>query len=236
MKIGVISDVHFDQTAAPALAARRSDVADVLFLRAVHRLNRMVLPDVTLLLGDLIDCGDTPAAREHLEHLREIADLIEGPLIVIPGNHDGDPETFYSVFEKPPAVRDVNDVRFAPFVDPEEPGYNARRTPRDLARMAEARAGFSGPIASVQHVPLFPPGASECPFHYTNADEVIATMRCHGIALAISGHYHPGMDLVRTEGLSFLAAPALCEAPFRFLEIDLLGEDIRVRDHALSTA
>lgn len=233
IRIAVIADVHFDKTETPENPARRGDVADILLLRAVHRLNRMVRPDVTLVLGDLIDAGGTPAAREYLEHIRRITDLIESPTLFVPGNHDGDPEVFYSIFERPPDTLDIKNVRFVPFADPEEPGYNARRTQRDLERMAAASAGFDGPIVSVQHVPLFPPGSSACPFNYTNAHDVIAAMQRHGIRLAISGHYHAGMDLIHADGMNFAAAPALCETPFRFLEIALDEEEIRIRNHAL---
>lgn len=233
VRTAVIADIHFDGADAPMLPERSGDIADMLLLRAVHRLNRFIRPDVTLVLGDLIDQGGTAAGIAYLERLRPILDLIEGPVIVIPGNHDGDPETFYSVLGRAPDVCDVNGVRFVPFVEPGDPDYNARRTPRDIERMAEARSGFTGPIVSAQHVPLFPPGASECPFNYTNADAVIASMQRHGIGLAISGHYHAGMDLVRAEGLNFVAAPALCESPFRFLEIGFDGDDVDVVEHAL---
>ena len=40
--------------------------------------------------------------------------------------------------------------------------------------MDHARAGFDGPIVSLQHVPLFAPCTSESPYGYTNAREVWA--------------------------------------------------------------
>jgi histidinol phosphatase-like PHP family hydrolase len=233
VSIAVISDLHFVEDGDTAGGARCGDIADILFLRAVHRFNRMIRPDVTVLLGDLLNDGDAPAAPGLLARMRNIADLVAGPVIAIPGNHDGSPDAFYSAFDRPGPFVDIEGVRFLPFVDPEEPGYNARRTRRDLDRMAEARAGFGGPIVALQHVPIFPPGASYCPYNYTNADEVIAAMGANGIGLAISGHYHAGMDLIRSDGVGFLAAPAASERPFGFLEVVLDGDDIRARTHAL---
>lgn len=231
VKIAVIADTHSDNDTA--ISGRRVEIADILFLRAVHRLNRMIKPDVTLVLGDLIDRGGGPGAAEQLQRMGEIVDLLKSPTIAIPGNHDGDPDEFYRFFERPGDFIDIKGIRFVPFLDPEEPGYNARRTPSDLERMARARTGFDGSIISVQHVPLFPPGMSNCPYNFTNVDEVIQIMRKHGICLAVSGHFHPGMDLIRSEGMGFVAAPALCESPFAFLEIAIEGENIEVLRHEL---
>ena len=231
--IAVISDLHFVEDEPEACGTRRGHIADILFLRAVHRFNRMICPDVVVLLGDVLNDGDAPSAPGPLGRMRDIADLVVSPVIAMPGNHDGNPDAFYSVFDRPEPSVDVEGVRFLPFVDPEEPGYNARRTRRDLERMTESRAGFDGPIVALQHVPIFPPGASDCPYNYTNADEVIAAMRDNGIGLAISGHYHAGIELIRDEGVSFLTAPAACEQPFRFLEVVLDGDDVHIRTHAL---
>ena len=233
IRIAVIADVHFDDAPPRDSSSCRTTIADVLLLRAVHRLNRMIRPDVTLLLGDLIDKGDISPGKAHFEYLHTVVQQVVSPVIAIPGNHDGDPEMFYSFFGKPRETLDIKGVRFVTFVDLKEPGYNARRTKEDLDRMAAARCGFDGPIVSVQHVPLFPPGAADCPYNYTNAEAIIEAMRRHGIVLAISGHYHDGMELMRGEGTGFVAAPALCKPPFRFLEIEMEGENIRVREHAL---
>ena len=230
LRIAVIADTHF---AAAGQSERRGDLADVLLLRAVHRLNRWLKPDVTLLLGDLLDDGNAPGAADRLCVLRTLTGKLRSPVIAVPGNHDGAPDAFSRVFDRPRDFIDVAGVRFVAFVDPEEPHWNARRTERDLARMAAARHGFDGPIVAVQHVPLFPPGASDCPYNYTNASDVVAAMRAHGIRLAVSGHYHRGMDVVRDGDLRFVAAPALCEAPFQFLMIEFDGEEAVATRHRL---
>ena len=230
IRIAALSDTHFAD--APAQTGRRSDISDILLLRAAHRLNRFIKPDVTLILGDVINDGRAATARECLRRMRAVVDVLESPVIVIPGNHDGDPDAFYKVFDRPPVHVDVKGVRFVWFLDPEEPNWNARRTTADIERMAAARAGHDGPIVALQHVPVFPPGCGGA-FNYTNAEEVIAAMRVNGIGLAISGHDHQGMDLVRSGSLGFLAAPALCEAEFSFLEITVDGDRIDVRRHDL---
>jgi 3',5'-cyclic AMP phosphodiesterase CpdA len=231
VRIAAIADTHFCYRSEDPDS--RGDIADMLLMRTAATVNRVVKPHVTLVLGDVIADGEAADAAECLHRMCEMVQLIESPTIVVPGNHDGSVEAFYEVFARPPEFVDVEGVRFAPFIDPEEPEYNACRTEGDLARMGEARAGFEGPIVSVQHVPLFPPGMSDCPYNYTNAREVIAALRAHGYRLAISGHYHRGMGLLESEGVGFLAAPALCREPFPFLVITLEGEQVRVARHEL---
>ncbi len=231
LKIVLICDVHFDDAPVDH-PNRRMTIGDVLLRRAVHRVNRFLQPDVVLILGDLVD-GESPVGLDCLRRLREIIDLIEAPTIVIPGNHDPAPEVFYEEIGRRPASIDVKGVRIVPFVDLDEPGYNARRSEEGMDLMAEARAGFDGPIVAVQHVPVFPPGADACPYNHVDADRIIAAMKTHGISLALSGHWHEGMDLVRRDNLAFLAGPALCEEPFPFLEITIEGDAIEVYRHEL---
>jgi len=185
-----------------------------------------------ILAGDLLDGGDGPAAERLLQRLRSIADKLVCPAIALPGNHD-DAAAFYRVFPRPQQVVDVGEVRFLVFLDPEEPEYNARRTSQDLEQMARASSSHNGPVVTVQHCGLYPPGSSNCPSHYVNADEVIALMKRHGVTLSISGHWHPGADLIRHQAGSFIIAPALCESPFPFLEVHIDGTDVRVTRHEL---
>ena len=231
LKIAAISDTHYAESRSDS--AIRAHIADVLLLRAVHRLNRFVKPDVTLLLGDVIDDPASPSPRADLERMSRIAALLESAVIAIPGNHDCPPDVFYQAFRSPGAVVDVKGVRFLPFVDPPEPEYNARRTESDMRRMESAASDHAGPCVAVQHVPLFPEGATDCPYHLTNAGQALAATQRSGIVLTVGGHYHPGFDLIQDGRCSFLAVPALCESPFPFLEIHLTDQGIRTIRHEL---
>ncbi|MBI4026814.1 MAG: metallophosphoesterase [Verrucomicrobia bacterium] len=229
-RIAVLADLHF--AGGCPLPKRRGEIADILLLRVVHRLNRLIRPDVTLILGDLIDGPDGPDAEARLRRLQDIIRLINSPVIAIPGNHDGDPERFHRIFGPPLRWLDIQGVRFVPFLDREEPGYNASRSAADLERMRRARAEHAGPIVALQHTSIFPPGLHKCPYNYANADQVIARMKETGVSLAVSGHYHAGFEIEK-DGARFLAAPALCEAPFPFLEITLAGDRIETIRHEL---
>ncbi len=224
VKIAVLTDLHYRpggigaHNRNAAHPEERGDMGHVLWLRAIHRLNRLIRPDVVCVLGDLLDDGAAPGAVDALRELRGLFDQLKSPWIALPGNHDPAPEVFWSVFERPADWMDIGGVRFLPFADPEEPGFCASRPAEHLERMAYARAGWRGPIVSLQHVPLFPPGTSDSPFHYTNVDSVIASMRRNRIELALSGHYHPGIRFCGTHaGICFATAPALCRPPFEML-------------------
>ncbi|NQU41778.1 metallophosphoesterase [bacterium] len=230
VRIVVLADFHYSPH--PASPKRRGEIMDVLLLRAVMRINRYIRPDVALILGDLVDDGDAPEGLQQLREVKNILDILECPCVAIPGNHDGNPDRFYRVFDPTLDFLDIKGVRILPCVDPEEPGYNASRSPRDLQRMDAAREGFDGPIVMAQHVPLHPLEAG-CRYHYTNWQEVHEAMARNGIDLAISGHYHEGLDTCQTESGTFLAGPALCEAPFPFLEVCLDNGKIGVKRHEL---
>lgn len=227
----VISDVHDAERCV--LPQRRGDLGAVLLLRAVHRLNRMIRPDAVVFLGDLIDDPDAPDAMDRLRELKRIIDLVEAPTIVLPGNHDPDPDRFYEVMERPDEIVEIGNVRFLPFVDPEAPGYNATRRLHDLERLERARRGHDGPVVALQHVPVLPPGTTNCPYSYTNIDDIVALMERESIDVAVGGHYHAGTEPVRTPTSTYLTVKALCEAPFSFTVITLNDGDVEVVPYAL---
>ncbi len=235
VKIAIITDLHFSNNPVEDCPLRKGELADVLLLRAVHRLNRWIQPDVTFIGGDLINDPGSPDAEDLLFFLKSSLELLESETVIIPGNHDLPPEVFYRTFDRPADMIEVKGVRFLPFLDPEEPGYNARREQRDLDRMRAARAGFDGQIVSLQHVPLFPPEADCSPFNYTNAPEIVKVMDECGIALSLSGHFHDGFAPLKWRNSTFITAPALCEAPFRFCVVELESDgSVKVETHQLS--
>ncbi len=223
LKIAVLADLHLDRLPTDKTPqARLTDLSDVLLLRAVRRLNLLAQPDIAIIPGDLHNSGYERDVDADYKELRRILDIFKCPWAAIPGNHDSKPESFSKIFPDHGLSLDVSGVRFAFFNDPETPGYNAVRSSEDMARMDHLRDdGWAGPIAMVQHVPLFPPGATKSPYSYSNAVEIIDSMRRNRIGLSIAGHYHAGFDLVRDGELSFVAAPALCEIPFNYLLVEI---------------
>lgn len=224
--IAVLSDLHYSGRAA--VGPRRTDIADVLLAEAVSQLEHTIRPDLVVVLGDLIDDGEAPESRRYLSVVRAVLDDLSCPTIVIPGNHDGDPDAFYTVFDRPDAIVDVAGLRVLPFVDSEEPGYNASRRPEDIERLRQARRGYQGELVALQHVCLFPPEAAAAPYNYLNVPEIIEAMHEARVVLSLSGHHHPGAAVLRHERIAFVTAPALCESPFPFLVVTLEGDHVAV--------
>ncbi len=230
MKLVAIADLHVrEDTASGAGDAS----GELLLERAAHRINRLIRPDAVVLLGDLLADGAGPVAPVLRQRLAAIVGTIAAPTLALPGNHDGDPDLFYREFSRPPEWLDVAGVRLLPFLDAEAPGWCAQRSAADLERMTAARAGFAGPIVALQHTSLFPAGSHGCPYNFVNGAAVIRRMREAGIGLSVSGHYHAGIEPIRTDAGVFEGAPALCEAPFAFLEIEVDGERVAVKRHEL---
>lgn len=235
MKLAVISDIHTCDTPGVGNPQRRGDLGLPLLKRAVARLARFVKPELTVVLGDLVDDGTTPGTRDRFLATKAILETLGTPYLVLPGNHDGDGRAFDAVFGTPAPTRDVAGVRFVSFRDAGVPGWNATRSDADLARSRHASDGWSGPVVALQHVPLFPPGSADCPYCLTNAEEAIAALRQGGGVLALAGHAHAGMPLAQRGELHCAVAPALCEAPFQFLVIEIAdGVPPRAEMHPLA--
>jgi histidinol phosphatase-like PHP family hydrolase/predicted phosphodiesterase len=235
MRIAIIADSHFSSNTAISCGKRQCGIADIIMRRAAFRIKRLIKADVVLLLGDLVNDGDDSSAGDELATLSKHLKVLDIPVIALPGNHDGSHDVFYEHFPKPAAISDVAGVRFITNVehDEERPGYNAWRAPAGRDLLADARKNWSGPIVALQHVPLFPSGSCDSPYHYSNGDELCQSMAEQGVTLAISAHYHPGVPLFTHDGVNYLVAPALCEAPFPVTVVDIDGQQVRARQENL---
>ena len=69
MKAIIISDVHYEKD-RESYNGRDDGLANILLLRAVHRINSYIKPDIVCLLGDFVNNGE-------LEYLEEIYDIIK---------------------------------------------------------------------------------------------------------------------------------------------------------------
>lgn len=221
LKIVLLTDLHYSKQSNEACPDRSGELADILLLRAVHRINRYIKPNVTILAGDLIDQADTPAALQLLTELKTVADKLESPFIAIPGNHDPEPEVFYSVFNRPDDFIDIGNCRILPFLDKETPGYNAFRTPEDISRLRRLGSSFDGPVITLQHVPVFPTEACDCPYNLDDAKQVLSAMYDAGVCLSLAGHRHSGFELTDAKGVKYITSPALCEFPFTYHIIEV---------------
>jgi 3',5'-cyclic AMP phosphodiesterase CpdA len=233
LKVAVFTDVHMDLTARGPANNRHYHLADPLLRRLVDSLNSSIKPDAAIFAGDLLNRGSAEDAASQYGRAWEILNLLDCLLISLPGNHDG-PEYSKIFGDDTVSIYDVKDTRFVLFRDPEIPGYNAERPEKFITYMKNAGNGHEGPLVSLQHVPVFPPAAADCPYHYTNAEKVIQVLREQGYCLALSGHYHEGFDFQDGNRIRYHAVPALCEPPFSFEVISFDGGRVSgIQQHVL---
>lgn len=219
MKIAVITDLHYAKEKNLACPERAGEKAKELLAAAVERLNSAVRPDILLVGGDLIN---DPGDAEMLTDLAEILKKADCPQIIIPGNHDPEPERFYQYFRRPPEYTDLHGIRFLAFPDDlQTEKFNARRLPEDLERIRALSS--EKPTVLFQHVPLYRPGTIMCHYNYDNAELIMES--CRNVCLSVSGHEHAGFLPSFSSPFPSVIVPALCEgrAPFAVLELAAKG-------------
>lgn len=215
MKIVVFTDLHYMKTKLEGCPNRVGERAHEFLASVVEKVNKEIKPDILLGCGDFVN---DPNDSELLAELGNILDDVNCPKIIIPGNHDPEPNVFYQTMERPPLFMDVKGFRFLPFPDDKQTaGYNAFRSAEDIERIRELGKGMRTIL--VQHVPLYTPWTIRCEYNYDNAEEIISA--CENVVLSISGHEHTGYFPSFRSPFPVLIAPALCEGRFPFLEVDL---------------
>lgn len=141
--IAVISDIH------AAVEEGAHDAALTLLERAIRRLNRFIKPDITVVLGDLVDRPSSGDALSRLRRIKAVLDQSTSPYLVIPGNCDPPAHQFYTVFDRPPPYIDYGRLRLVPFVDCFGRGVPVERPAHDIERIRAARAGHGGPLVTL---------------------------------------------------------------------------------------
>ncbi len=210
----------------------------VLLRRAIEGAGGFDSLDAVALLGDLIDDGSLPSAEAMLEAIRaEIeAAAPDTPLLVISGNHDGDPDRVLRVFAQRPGLREIGPYRFVTFADPYGEGNLCTRSESDRRLLRDIAAVDGGPIIVLQHNPIDPVIESDYPYMHTNRDTIFADYNQVGVLLSISGHYHAGQDLHTAGGVHYLTVPAMCKEPFPYALVTLRGRDVRAEVRTLDSA
>jgi histidinol phosphatase-like PHP family hydrolase/predicted MPP superfamily phosphohydrolase len=245
----ILADIHYVDEAQHTcrIPKRRTELGLELVRRVWNRAVRSGRPDAVVLMGDLVDNGDADGADKDLARLcDELAD--KGvPVLVVPGNHDGDYERLFRIFGKTGdsyrflpvgtrtrAERSAHGQKSATvpsflvltFADRYGLDDQANRSREELSLVAQTRRQHpDSPIIVFQHSPVHPPIESDYPYNLGNRDEVMAAYAEAGVTLSVSGHYHGGLPLSQVNGVGYVTAPALCEAPFRFLRVRVRGRE-----------
>ena len=235
----VITDVHHVPGAdAPSLEfpQRRSDLAAELLRRAIDDAGHRGPFDAIALMGDLLDNGERPDSRTGLEQLRDVvlAAAPDSPLLLVPGNHDGDADRLYGVFQCRPGLHAIGPYRFMVFADRYAPGDFCTRSEADRQALLDLAGQEGGPIIALQHNPMNPViDEPAYPYMLTNRPEVMADYHRAGVLLSLSGHAHWGQELNFERGVGYFTCQALCESPYHYAVVALRGRKVSISTHRL---
>ena len=232
----VIADVHY-APGRPDAGGMRVALGKELLRRAIDDAGRRGGLDAIALTGDLLNEPEATDAEGTLLELRAEAAEAAGdaPLLLAPGNHDGDPARALATFGLEAGPREIKDYRFFVFADSFAPGDFAARSRADRQAFREFAAGPGGPLVAIQHNPIHPDvPETEYPYMLTNRREVMHDYSEAGALLSISGHYHAGQALSTSGGVRYFTAPALCEPPFHYTMVTLTGRQVYVEPRRLT--
>jgi histidinol phosphatase-like PHP family hydrolase len=237
LDILVLADLHYTTLARRncPCTARQAPLALMLVHKALARLRHEgITPGLILLLGDLVDDGDAPDARNDLARLAGELQRSGIRVLAVPGNHDGPPETVGQLFDSAPGLHLVDGYGFLLFHDTRVAGDHYTRAPEALAWPAEAARRHPGvPLIALQHNPLHPAIDSAYPYLLDNADAVRDAYAAAKVTASFSGHFHRGQPLHEHQGVPYAIVPALAEAPYTFLHLRLDGGRVEATTHAL---
>jgi histidinol phosphatase-like PHP family hydrolase len=228
LRLLVMGDAHYAPSEAEAAGSppdRRCTLGLELVRRAVADARLRGGFDAVVLLGDLLDNGDLPGAAAALvalaDSLREASP--ETPLVVVPGNHDGDPARLLGAFADRPGLHGLGGYRLITFADAYDEGDRGTRSAADRRLLRQIAEKPGGPLVAIQHNPLYPRIESDYPYMLSNSDALIADYAAAHVLASLSGHYHAGQPPAIHDGTLYLTVPALCEAPYCYAIVTLDG-------------
>lgn len=235
----VVADPHVALSPADlaAVPASRTPGAGLeLLRRAIEDARNRGGFNALALLGDVLNNGTSPHAPATLDrvaaHLQKAVPNV--PLLLVPGNHDGDPDRLLSALLASPGGHEIAGYRFYVFVDRYAPGDVCTRSAADQQAFLDWAAQGSGPIIVLQHNPMNPViEESDYPYMLTNRQQVMADYTQAGVVLSLSGHYHEGQPETLVDGVRYFTAPAVCEGSFPYAIVTLRGRDVSIQTRPL---
>jgi 3',5'-cyclic AMP phosphodiesterase CpdA len=176
-----MSDLHVGE------AGYREDMV----LATIEEINQLS-PDLTLVAGDLTWNG----IREQFEGARDVLSRLQGPRIVIMGNHDSS-NVGYLLFEElfgPRFIEHKDDQIFLLGVDSSQPDLDAGHISREHQRYIgsvydKADANLIKVFALHHHLVPVPRSGRERDI-LVDAGDILELMMHKGVSLVLSGHRH----------------------------------------------
>ena len=244
MRLGHISDFHLRHhlSGSSAVTKRMSREMPEKIDLAVKRFRREKV-DCVVVTGDLVDHPfEFMNDPEYLENgladlhlVRTLLGQLDCPVFVVYGNHDH-PLLFRRVFQLQDEPKKIEGYRVYCFYDEEGLGNVPERVGGELQRFFEATSNSDRySQIHIQHYLLYPNRNDGYPHTYFNSELLIkSAASSEKVTLALSGHFHPGENIVQYKGIYFAVAPAFCELPYPFRIYDLSRETIKTHDFNLA--
>jgi len=234
----VLADLHYVRQANHhcPIPERNAHMGLELAERAVRRALRQFQPDAIVLMGDLVDNGLAENAAEDLIAIRTALGQFNIPIVVVPGNHDGPTDRLMAIFGDHLGAHEINGHQLITLATAYDDNDVARFDETDLALVARTTATVPDqPIIVLQHNPIHPRIESSYPYNPSNAEAAKRWYAASNVVLSLSGHYHPGTPADTLDGVCYVTAPALCQAPFRFLHARVHNREVEIHEHSLET-
>jgi len=224
----VLSDAHYaptDAGLAGGPAERCCRLGRELLHRAIEDAERRGGFDAIALMGDMLNDGEADDAERGLADILSTIDAAapETPLLVVPGNHDGDPDRFLAAFQQGPGMVELGGYRFVTFADTYDENDNCTRSAVARRSLMKWATQSDAPLIVLQHNPVYPDIVSDYPYMLANRIGVMTDYTQAGVFLSISGHYHAGQPLVAHNGVRYFTARSLATAPFPYTVITLMN-------------
>jgi histidinol phosphatase-like PHP family hydrolase/predicted MPP superfamily phosphohydrolase len=228
----LISDLHYVNNAQHEckIERRKSKLAKILLQKVFWRLKHMqVVPDVALLLGDLVDNGLAEGADGDLAELIKVMNDNDIKYLAASGNHDVKPDDYAKAFNCQPGLHKVGDYGFLVFNDSVgEKDVTTRQDDFINLPQSVSKEHPDMPLIALQHNPIFPDIECEYPYMPTNVAGIKESYEDSNVFLSLSGHFHYGQSAQDLNGVIYHTVPALCEAPFECSLIHIKGTEVEV--------
>jgi histidinol phosphatase-like PHP family hydrolase/predicted phosphodiesterase len=191
--------------------------------------------DALALMGDVLNDGKSPDAEMTLRLVAaELARARkEVPLLVVPGNHDGDADRLLNILGTRTGGHEIGGYRFFVLADRYGEGDVCTRSDADRQALLAWAAGGGGPVIVLQHNSMNPVIDDPYPYMLTNRSEVMADYAKAGVMLSLSGHYHKGQAPSVVDGVRYFTAPAICEGDFPYCLVTLRGREVSIETRTL---
>lgn len=204
-KLAILSDGFFEVDIFDSKYG--VDFANILLERAVSRLNRLVKPQITIILGDFF------------KDVQAIFDKLDSPHIRIPSNFNCDSEILDQNFYCLEPMFDIHGIRIVSFSE-ESPIHEYQK------KLHAARSSYHGAIISIQH--------SSPLISSPQKSKIISTMKETGVLLSISSHQEKKLLSVKHKNITFANVPGFYNPPFPFTVININNGQIQIEEQMLA--